>query len=155
MEKEKKNHLGLRICGYLVLIIYLVGLIYFMFFSDFYGRTQASSEYHYNLRPFKEIVRFIKYHRNIGFFHAFLNLGGNVVGFLPFGFLLPALFKRIRKGWVIVLFSLEFSLMIEIIQLLSKVGCFDVDDIILNTLGGFLGYLFFCLVGRVRRKNHG
>ncbi len=155
MKKEKKNDLGLHVCGYLVLIIYLVGLIYFMFFSDFYGRTQASSEYHYNLQPLKEIARFIKYHKNIGFFRSFLNLGGNVVGFLPFGFLLPALFKRIRKGWVIALFSLEFSLLIEIIQLVSKVGCFDVDDIILNTLGGFLGYLFFCLVGRVRRKSHG
>ncbi len=154
MEKEKKN-LGWSICGYVVLIIYLIGLIYFMFFSDFYGRTQISEEYHYNLRPFREIERFIKYHNNIGHFRVFLNLAGNVIGFLPFGFLIPALFKRLRRGWVAALLSLEFSLLIEGIQLVSKVGCFDVDDIILNTLGGFLGYLLFCLIGHVWRRSHG
>ncbi len=39
------------------------------------------------------------------------------------------------------LISFEFSLLIECIQLVSKVGSFDVDDMILNTLGGSLGYL--------------
>ena len=37
--------------------------------------------------------------------------------------------------------------MIEIIQLYTKIGVFDVDDIILNTLGGFVGYLIY-ITGR-------
>ncbi|HBG13540.1 MAG TPA: VanZ family protein, partial [Clostridium sp.] len=42
------------------------------------------------------------------------------------------------------------------IQLIFKVGCFDVDDMILNTLGGILGYIMYKIVQytrvRIRRK---
>lgn len=43
-----------------------------------------------------------------------------------------------------------FSLGIETAQLLTKVGAFDVDDIFLNTVGGFVGYVFMKLT-RVRK----
>lgn len=72
-----------------------------------------------------------------------LNLGGNVIAFLPYGAFLPTIWKKLRKFWMVVLFSFEFSLIVELIQLVLKVGCFDVDDMILNTLGGALGYLLF------------
>lgn len=154
MDVEKKRY-GLRFCGYIIFILYLLALIYFMFFSDFYGRTQVSEEYHYNLQPFKEILRFIKYHKNIGFTRVLLNLGGNVVGFLPFGFFVPMLFRRARKWYAVLLFSMEFSVVIEVLQLVNKVGSCDVDDVILNTLGGILGYLCYYVIHYVRRKSHG
>jgi len=45
-----------------------------------------------------------------------------------------------------VFFSFEFSLLVETIQLVSKVGSFDVDDLLLNTIGGAIGYLnFYCI----------
>ena len=43
------------------------------------------------------------------------------------------------------------SLTVECIQLAARVGSFDVDDIILNTLGVILGYLMFRLLNRIRR----
>ena len=46
-----------------------------------------------------------------------------------------------------VILTFVFSSMIEIIQLYTKIGVFDVDDIILNTLGGFVGYLIY-ITGR-------
>ena len=151
----EKKHYGLKVCGYLIFMAYLLALIYFMFFSDFYGRTQASEEYLYNLRPFKEIIRFIKYYKTIGVTRMLLNLAGNVIGFLPFGFFVPMLFHRARKWYVVLLFSMEFSIAIEVLQLINKVGSCDVDDVILNTLGGLLGYFCYFIVQCVRRKSHG
>ena len=44
------------------------------------------------------------------------------------------------------------SLAVETIQLVTRVGIFDVDDLMLNTLGAALGYLVFAVCNRVRRK---
>ena len=49
----------------------------------------------------------------------------------------------------------EFSLCVETIQLVWKVGSFDVDDLILNTLGGVIGYLLFWICNKIRRKIYG
>ena len=40
-----------------------------------------------------------------------------------------------------VLYSFELSLLVELLQLVFKVGSFDVDDLLLNTIGGLLGYI--------------
>ena len=42
-----------------------------------------------------------------------------------------------------VLYSFELSLLVELLQLVFKVGSFDVDDLLLNTIGGLLGYLVY------------
>ena len=42
-----------------------------------------------------------------------------------------------------VLYSFELSLLVELLQLVFKVGSFDVDDLFLNTIGGLLGYLVY------------
>lgn len=73
------------------------------------------------------------------------NLGGNIVGFIPLGFLLPSLFKGLRRGWKVMLVTFFVSLGFEGTQLLTLLGSFDVDDLLLNTIGGTLGYLFFLL----------
>jgi len=44
---------------------------------------------------------------------------------------------------------------VEVIQLITKVGCFDVDDMILNTAGAALGYLLFFICDHLRRKIYG
>ena len=62
---------------------------------------------------------------------------------MPFGFLIPTISKKkICKNVIsVTLLAMLFSLGIETAQLLLKVGAFDVDDIFLNTIGGFLGYV--------------
>ena len=45
------------------------------------------------------------------------------------------------------------SLCVEIIQLFTRVGSFDVDDILLNTIGGVLGYIIFLICNGIRRKH--
>lgn len=82
-----------------------------------------------------------------------VNLLGNVAAFLPFGFFLPALNEKNRSFFHVTLMSFEFSLLIECIQLFSKVGSFDVDDMILNTLGGSLGFLCFLAAKKWMERN--
>jgi len=43
---------------------------------------------------------------------------------------------------------------VEVAQMLFKVGIFDVDDILLNSIGGILGYLFFVICNSIYRRAH-
>jgi len=74
------------------------------------------------------------------------NLLGNIIGFIPFGFLLALLIPWFRNGFKILFAGLLFSLGYEMMQLLFGLGVFDVDDLILNTTGSFIGFIIFLLV---------
>ena len=88
-------------------------------------------------------------------FAVICNLAGNVAGFIPFGMILPVIWRKTDSFFRIILLGFEFSLCVEIIQLVWKVGSFGVDDLILNTLGSVIGYLLFSLCNVVRRKIYG
>ena len=145
LSKGKKR--VVRGIAWVLFIIYMVALVYFLFFSEQMGRV-PSDEYKYSLKPFKEIRRYLTYIDQLGLWYVFLNLAGNVMAFVPFGFVLPVI-TRYRKFYQVFFLSMEFSLVVEIIQLVSKVGSFDVDDILLNTLGGVLGYVAYQIVYHV------
>jgi glycopeptide antibiotics resistance protein len=71
---------------------------------------------------------------------------GNIIWFVPFGFLLPRL-----TGWGAGVVGLAFllSLLIETLQFVLGTGVSEVEDLILNTLGGSVGY---GIVWMLRRK---
>ena len=137
--------------------IYLACLIYFMFFSESYGRTMEHREYQYNLILFREIRRFIKYRDVLGPMAVFINIVGNVAVFIPYGFALPLLFQKIRGFLQVMILAFATSLLAETMQLILKVGCFDVDDLLLNTVGGCIGFLLFAVFRRYwrKRRKHG
>lgn len=62
----------------------------------------------------------------------------NILLYMPLGFILPEVFEQ-AKPWQLILFLLVLSGMIESIQLFTKLGLFEFDDIFNNTLGGVLG----------------
>ena len=68
-----------------------------------------------------------------------MNTLGNII-FIPFGFLLPLLFKQINNVKIASKIFIKFILLIESLQLLTFTGVFDIDDIILNMLGALIGY---------------
>src|SRR5688572_29311437 len=68
-----------------------------------------------------------------------INFVGNLVAFLPMGLVPPLILRRLTLRQV-ALFSLTLSLMIEVLQFLTGHRVADVDDLILNTAGGLLGY---------------
>ncbi|NLO09302.1 MAG: VanZ family protein [Clostridiales bacterium] len=133
----------IKILVWILFYIYILLLSYFLFFSERYGRDLVTQQY--NLQLFKEIKRFIKYREQIGWEGFIVNIFGNVIAFMPYGFLLPLLNRAYRKFYIIAILSIIFSLLIEAAQLLLKVGVFDVDDILMNSLGGILGYLVFLI----------
>lgn len=135
-------------------MVYMCLLMYVVFFAETMGRAEVASGYKYNLTLFQEINRYLKYlgrWDSIGRI-AFFNIVGNVLIFVPFGLFLPIL----TKGGMNVIFTtivgFATSLAIEFTQLMSHVGCFDVDDLMLNTIGAFLGSLIYLLIGAVRKR---
>lgn len=126
-------------------VTYLLLLAYFLFFSERYGRAIVNGEYRYNLILFKEIKRFVRYRRELGIEIFIVNIIGNVFAFSPFGFFLPVISRKNRNFLTVILLSLELTLSVETIQLIFKVGSFDVDDILLNTIGAAIGYILFVL----------
>ena len=108
-------------------------------------------EYHYNLVLFREIKRFWNYRRQLGIFATATNLLGNVLIFLPFGFFM-AMASKYRSFSSTLVYSFALSLTVEISQLFMKVGCFDVDDLLLNTIGGMLGFITFAVCNVIRRN---
>ncbi len=75
----------------------------------------------------------------------------NMMLFVPMGYLLPYVFRWFRDRVRVrpVLFCLLLSFVVENLQLVSQRGMYDFDDIISNTLGGFIGQLLYIAVGYV------
>ena len=72
--------------------------------------------------------------------HAVINLVGNVIMFVPLGFLTSALWKNFRPLWRCLLWGSAIIICVELVQLFALVGSCDVDDLLLNDLGIGLGY---------------
>ena len=114
---------------YLIAIIYVLCLFYVVTFQDNNFGTS-------NYVPFKEIFRY-----SIGSRKFIKNILGNIMLFIPYGFLSSYLLKN-KKISVTFILTLIASGTIEIVQYyIGRV--FDIDDIILNVIGGITGGLLF------------
>ena len=147
--------------SFFFLIIYGCVVLYFVLFSDRLGRVEGYSTYRYNLIPFEEIRRFIVYRDRVSTEAFALNLIGNLLVFFPVGMLVP-LWRTKPTGLIrIIIYTFLFTLSIETLQLVTKVGVFDVDDLMMNTLGGVAGWICYSIahkgyrfmLARRRRKN--
>ena len=99
MKKLIRNILALAFVGYMIL------LIYFLFFSEEYGRTTQFLDYQYNFTPFREISRYMKYRDVVGVDAFLINIVGNIVVFMPFGFFVPGLESK-KPGPVLHFFKI-------------------------------------------------
>lgn len=144
---KKENKLRTWVC----FIAYLLALGYVVFISSGFGRVDHE-EYRYNLTLFQEIGRYYGVGIRTGNWTLFrFNVIGNVLVFIPLGIFLPKLFLRLSKVLPVTVLSLELSLIIEVTQLVTRIGSFDVDDLFLNTIGGILGYLIYKVVTSIGR----
>ena len=84
--------------------------------------------------------------------HAWINLAGNVITFIPLGFFLPALWPCLRRFWRCLLCCAGIIVLIELVQLFTLLGSCDVDDLILNLPGCVLGFLLFSLLRKFQKK---
>jgi glycopeptide antibiotics resistance protein len=121
----------------------LLFVIYVLLLFELLTGTENSTGSGFNLEPFSEILRY-----KFGSELFIYNVVGNILLFIPFGYFVSR-YANSKKCFQIFLVSLLTSVTIETVQL--KIGrTFDVDDILLNVLGGILGYYLYVALNAIR-----
>ncbi|MEK8128846.1 VanZ family protein [Paenibacillus filicis] len=132
-----------------LLALYTVLIFYFLYIGFNRASFLQDSSMRYSLIP-EGIPLHLPMGRNFQLW--FFELG-NFVAFIPFGIIIPLLF-RCHFIRFITLFMLSITIL-EVLQMLSRLGSFDIDDIIINTLGAAVGFWAQRLVHRDRDKYKG
>lgn len=124
---------------------YLVSIIYMWLLFEILTMTELNNYGGINLVPFSEITRY-----EIGTKLFLYNVVGNIIIFIPFGYLIGNYVKP-KKFWPVFITTLIVSVVIEFVQL--QIGrSFDIDDILLNILGGIIGYLLYIGITAINRR---
>ncbi|PRB03861.1 teicoplanin resistance protein VanZ [Chryseobacterium sp. MYb7] len=121
---------------YRILIVpYTLFLLYLMFLGM--GRFQ----YEDNLITVEPILSTIKYIQGVRYWRETVTVVlGNIVMFIPFGFL-GWIFLKLRDLKPLLINFIAAITIVEALQYFTRMGIFEVDDIILNTFGMYLGWL--------------
>ena len=123
-------------------ILSFVFIVYILCLFQLVTNQDVSGDHGINLTLFKELTRY-----KLGSHLFFRNVIGNIVLFIPFGFL-TSYYLDLEKKRYNILITLLISIVIETIQL-SIGRAFDIDDIILNIVGSFIGCLIYRLIDRI------
>ncbi|UMQ43932.1 VanZ family protein [Chryseobacterium sp. Y16C] len=124
----------------IIIVPYVLFLLYLMFFGM--GRTQMEDNL-LTIEPIFSTINFIK--GCISWKDIIIIVVGNVVMFIPFGFL-GWIFPNLKELKSLLFTFVSAITIVEAIQYFTRMGIFEVDDIILNTFGVFLGFLMRGLV---------
>ena len=126
-------------------VLNLVFVIYLLLLFEMVTNKDISGTSGINLVPFTEIFRY-----SFGSKQFLYNVVGNIAVFVPFGYFVSYIIRSKKVG-SIFLITLITSFTIEFVQL--RIGrAFDIDDIILNVVGGIAGWLLY--IGLSAIKNH-
>jgi len=146
MEKTPSRKL------WLPLFLLYCGMMLWLLFDRVPGWTEELSYedqllQNLNLHPFHTIrnylrVVFCRTNDDV-LVHCIINLLGNILLFIPAGFLLPRLWQPLQRFLPFLAVCIGAILLVETAQLLTLLGRFDVDDLILNLLGMLLGFLLY------------
>jgi len=136
-RKAYSRNIGFNLTVLMLALLYTVIMMNLLFLRDRY----FMDGYAYNLVPFDTIERYIIYRDHFNFDIWFKNLFGNLVLFIPIGMFLPLLNTRYGRSHMLVAACVCMIGAIELAQMLLRVGSFDIDDIILNTAGAWIGLL--------------
>nr|WP_267490785.1 VanZ family protein [Paenibacillus monticola] len=125
-----------------VLALYSAIVIYWMFIG--FGREpHTGGPLQINLVPLRTVLLYFDLGNGLSPAIRLVNLLGNVVVFIPFGWLFPRLAKG-SNSWIRLTFSsASLILALECLQMLLHVGSFDIDDLLLNLIGVWIGYSLF------------
>lgn len=152
MEENKKLEKFLLSIVYIIFFVYVLLTIRIILFKDvpiyaiFKGMFRSV-----NLIPFYTIWQFI-IDNNISFMRATVNIIGNIGIFIPMGIFFPIVFKELNKKTMIMVI-IFISLGFETIQYILALGSSDIDDIILNSLGGIIGIAIYVNITKLIPNN--
>lgn len=136
----------LNILFYVAGIVYGLVLLYALFLRSLgrdYGSTYTEYlKYMSNFIPFISVYNLVTTPVISSFIVTeFLkNFVGNILLFIPWGFLLPIYFKSLQAFRRFIITTIIAVLLIEAIQLFTMLGSFDIEDILLNAVGACIGF---------------
>ena len=142
------KHTPKQICLRMGFLIYCFVMLWLLFGQRISADSQqAQMLVNWNFTPLKTIrlyLNILSKSKNTDLIvHAFINLAGNVVMFIPLGFLLPYIYKKCRKFWLCMLTVLCIMAAVEAVQYLTCLGSCDVDDLLLNLPGAVIGFVIW------------
>jgi glycopeptide antibiotics resistance protein len=122
-----------------LIVLYTIALLILLFF-----RPNDQNYNSMNLIPFSTITFYLS--GKVNWLISFYNLAANIGLFIPYG-----IYLRQKNYSLLKLFFIPLVLisLIEILQFSTHRGSLDIDDLILNLLGVFLGYLFYPIFNRI------
>jgi len=121
----------------------LLFIVYILLLFELLTGTENNSGTGINLVPFSEIFRY-----PVGSKMFIYNTLGNILLFVPYGYFVTRYING-KSLYQIFIISFVTSLTVEILQV--KLGrSFDVDDIILNVVGGMIGYFIYVALNAIR-----
>lgn len=122
---------------------YFISVIYFTFGNTYSFAVVSSIDtpksFNINLIPIKETISMFQ--QDLG--TAFYNILGNLIMFIPLGIFIPILYKKKLNIFHLGLYGAICSLLIELGQGFIPLRCFDIDDIIINSLGAMVGFIIY------------
>lgn len=151
---NKRNNFSLKreviLNIFLVYLLCLVGVTLFPFMISFDKSHMVSINLTPIVNTIKDITSTVSDPNMWGFMIGvwIKNIGGNLILLLPLGMIMPMLWSKFMSVSKITFFAFSVSLSIEILQVLSAyIGnmgrAFDIDDILFNTIGAFVGYIIY------------
>lgn len=136
--KNKKRFIFYKEILSLGFILYIMALFRVVTFQDVSWSTS-------NFIPFKEMFRY-----ELGSKLFYRNVIGNMLMFIPYGFF-ASYFLKLKKPFTAILLTILVSFTIELTQLVIG-RVFDIDDILLNIIGGFIGFILFIACDKLKTK---
>ena len=140
---EKRN-----VAGRLLFLVYCGVMLWLLFGQRMDGGqisiSLGNGDENVNFVPFETVrlyIRLLQKSTDKALLrHAVINLVGNVVMFIPLGWLLPAVWQKTRAFFKTLFLSAAAICVVEAVQYFTALGSCDIDDLILNLLGAALGY---------------
>ena len=155
-KKQRLSKILVSICfilliGYFLILFKVICLKYLGLADILPHFERTGFRRSYNLIPFATIKLYIIYD-SMPMLRRLGNVFGNIALFVPIGLLLPLIFSWTRRFYRIILISFLLSVSMELFQYLWGTGAADIDDILLNVMGGLIGYMVYILLKTILKN---
>ncbi|WP_063263781.1 VanZ family protein, partial [Bacillus cereus] len=144
-----------------IYIALLINFVVFKFFGNVQDVINMAQDNYRNIHelggnrtnfiPFRTIN---SYSSIMDVTSSFINVFGNIIPFIPLGFLIPIVFPSKRKFVKSMIVCLIIILIIEIIQYITYLGSMDIDDVILNQISCIIGYILYLIYIKIKKPHN-
>ncbi len=159
-RRQKRVRIGHELLV-LLFAAYVMLLLFLTVFRNAYFPWQITMDWGRNWHEANTVLLAETWKLRLGLSHFdfYYQSLGNVVWFIPFGLILPLMLRTKHKALHVIIYGLLLSMCIECLQFYMHTGIADIDDVIFNTTGAFIGALIYVVGHQIhlqfRRQNQG